>query len=281
MTTFDLALIEEDDRPAVEAATRHLHELERRTGEAIIEIGRTLLDVRDRIGHGRFRSWLSEEFEWSHDTARRFMQVADRFGDMTQIASFAPSALYALASGSVPDEVREEFIRKAESGETVRHKDVQERLAADKRFAIVDLDSGEVMEDEYAVKSEVVDGMPPPSPNRNYSTQMAPAPINNKQFIETLVDSLPTTTVEAFAAGIVEAAVVPVMRESLSVILRDLSKARMELSTIKDRGRLQKVLAEDDVSRDTADRCIEIANIVTSSLRDVLGHGGEKLRRVS
>jgi hypothetical protein len=66
------------------------------------------------------------------------MRVATVFGENPQIVGFAPSALYALASGTVPDEVREEFIERAEAGEYVTHKDVKARLSHEETMRIAE-----------------------------------------------------------------------------------------------------------------------------------------------
>ena len=140
---FDLSVLDPDERPFVEAATERLHMLERRTGEAIIEIGRILLDVKSQLGHGQFGEWLASEFGWSISAASKFMQAADVFGDKSvNFTNIAPSALYALASGSMPEPIREEFVARAEAGERIAHKDVRQRLA------IVDLDTGSLVEPE-------------------------------------------------------------------------------------------------------------------------------------
>lgn len=95
--------------------------LMRRTAQDIIEIGRRLIEVKARLGHGQFGAWLATEFEWSQDTATRFMNVAARFSNIPQIAEFAPSALYLLAAPSTPDEVREEALERAEAGERITY----------------------------------------------------------------------------------------------------------------------------------------------------------------
>ena len=94
----------------------------------IIEIGQKLIDVKQRLGHGRFGEWLQVEFAWSEASAQRFMRVAERFQNR-QIDGFAPSALYMLASPSVADEARDEAIRAGEAGE---------RITVTKARAIVD-----------------------------------------------------------------------------------------------------------------------------------------------
>lgn len=85
-----------------------------RTGEAIIEIGRTLIEVKSREGmHGHFGEWLESEFSWTPRTAQNFMAVAESFGSKSETVShFSARALYALASGNVPEPIREEFIAR-------------------------------------------------------------------------------------------------------------------------------------------------------------------------
>jgi len=127
-TSFAYSDLAPDTRATVEAAADRLHVLERKTGEQIIEIGALLIQVKVLLGHGRFGAWIDAEFGWSEPTAQRFMRVVDVF-ENRQIDGFAPSALYVLASGSVPDEIRKEFMAKAEAGEKVTHKDVKARIA--------------------------------------------------------------------------------------------------------------------------------------------------------
>lgn len=126
---FDYKHLDRDIRSRIIDATTRLHVLERKTGEQVLEIGRILIEVKAALGHGQFGAWLESEFGWTYESARRFMRVAEVFGENTQIVGFALSALYALASGTVSDEVRQEFIAKAEAGERVTHRDVKARIA--------------------------------------------------------------------------------------------------------------------------------------------------------
>jgi predicted transcriptional regulator len=126
---FDWQALEPDVRADVQESARRIHELERRTSESIIEIGQTLIDVKARLGHGEFGPWLDAEFSWTDRTARSFMRVAEAFGGKSEILSeVAPTALIALASSNVPEDVREGFIAKAEAGQRVTHKDVREAI---------------------------------------------------------------------------------------------------------------------------------------------------------
>jgi len=61
------------------AATRIrslVDEIAEETGRREIQIGRELLAIKARLGHGHFGSWLAAEFGWSDRQARRFMGAA-------------------------------------------------------------------------------------------------------------------------------------------------------------------------------------------------------------
>lgn len=180
--TFDYDHLSPDVRTEVQEHTTRLHELERRTGEGIIEMGQRLIAVKARLGHGQFGAWIDAEFGWSEPTAQRFMRVSEVFQNR-QIDGFQTSALYALASGNIPEHIRERFIDVAEAGRPVRHKDVQEAIAAHREeeqrrnTVTVDADTGEVVEDddEPIVEGEYVDANDPavrlgwdmPAPSKN------------------------------------------------------------------------------------------------------------------
>jgi len=121
---FDYDELAPDTRAWVEASRDRIRERMKRSAEDIVEIGRELVAVKEGIGHGRFLPWLRAEFGWSVATAQRFMQVAGAFPEMPHRAAFDSRALYLLAAGDVPDEVRERFVERAASGERVTHQAV-------------------------------------------------------------------------------------------------------------------------------------------------------------
>jgi hypothetical protein len=95
----------------------------RRTAQDIFEIGQKLLQVKAKLGHGRFGTWLTVEFDWTERTAQQFMNVARQFkAENFADLQLAPSALYLLAAPSTPPKVRQEAIARAESGETITYK---------------------------------------------------------------------------------------------------------------------------------------------------------------
>lgn len=149
-SSFDYEHLAPEVRTDVQESTRRIHELERRTSESIIEIGQQLIRVKQRLPHGEFLPWLDAEFGWTERTARRFMAVADVFHKSDNLSAFQPSALYALASNNVPQEVRDDFAAVAEAGHPVTHAAVKEaiaeRKATPRRPEVVDHDTGEILD---------------------------------------------------------------------------------------------------------------------------------------
>ncbi len=122
---FDYDGLDASTRATVETCRDEIRSIAR---GAVAEIGRRLLRVRDelaRYGGGTFRSWLEAEFEFSHQTAYNYMAVARTFPDLSNSLTIDARALYALASGDVPEKTREHFIAQAEAGEPVRYRDVK------------------------------------------------------------------------------------------------------------------------------------------------------------
>ena len=100
------------------------------TGD-VIEIGRLLADCRERCGHGHWGAWLESEFGWSADTAERFIRLNKLADQIPQIAEYdiPVSGLYLLAAPATPESARAEVVERAESGERLKHAEVQEIIA--------------------------------------------------------------------------------------------------------------------------------------------------------
>lgn len=104
--------------------TEEIRALVKRAAQDIALVGQKLIDVKAKLGHGNFLHWLKTEFQWSWDTAKRLMRVAEVFGENQQFADFhlAPSVLYMLAAPSTPKAAREEALALAEKGERITYK---------------------------------------------------------------------------------------------------------------------------------------------------------------
>ena len=120
---FDYTSLDTETSQFVQQQTGEIRLLMKRTAQGIIQIGQKLIEVKQRLGHGRFLDWLEAEFEWHRDTANKFMHVALHFGSMgtSKFSTIAPSALYILAAPSTPETVREEAIARAEAGEFITY----------------------------------------------------------------------------------------------------------------------------------------------------------------
>lgn len=60
----------------IETITGDILEAKRQGGEAILTIGRCLIEAKEMLSHGEWRSWLEERVEFSERSAQRFMRLA-------------------------------------------------------------------------------------------------------------------------------------------------------------------------------------------------------------
>lgn len=138
----------------LQGITNRINTRMKRIAEDIIVIGSELISAKKFLKHGEFGVWLKAEFDWSDETALRYMRVAERFSDIPQIVGFAPSVLYMLASPSVSDEAVEQVIELAADGNRVT-------LEAAREVIQQHADAIESEVDE-AVEVEAVEVLPPP-----------------------------------------------------------------------------------------------------------------------
>lgn len=136
LALFDYQQLDAETRIVVQQRTSEIKALMKRTAQDIIEIGEKLAEVRDKLTHnkqGGFEAWLQAEFDWTRQTAYRFISVSEKFNrnNLLQL-DFAPSALYLLAAPSTPDEARQEAIARAEAGEAITHTKAKEIVSEHK-----------------------------------------------------------------------------------------------------------------------------------------------------
>lgn len=134
ITVFNYDALEKKPRLIIEKRTGEIKTLMRRSAQDIIDIGEKLIEVKAHLRHGDFTAWLRIEFGWSDRTAQNFMRVAKVFkSENFSPLSFAPSALYLLASSTTPDEARGEAFSRAQAGEEITHKTAEEIVLSHKR----------------------------------------------------------------------------------------------------------------------------------------------------
>lgn len=120
---FDYSELDLETRTMIEQCASKIKKYLGQQLKNIYEVGCNLCKVKDSLKHGKFGSWLKKEFDWSHDTANRYMNVALYFAkyidQISHGAEFQQGALYYLASDLIPDEVRDKAIEQAMRGETI------------------------------------------------------------------------------------------------------------------------------------------------------------------
>lgn len=92
----------------IETITDEILDAKRTGGEAILTIGRCLIEAKDMLPHGEWLPWLNERVELSERTAQKFMRLAQKWSNPSALADLgATKALMLLA---LPEEERDEFI---------------------------------------------------------------------------------------------------------------------------------------------------------------------------
>ncbi|MEH2121105.1 DUF3102 domain-containing protein [Nostoc sp.] len=134
LTGFDYEILDDKQRIVIQQRTGEIKERLRRSAQDIWEIGQKLADVRSRLKHGQFETWLKAEFGWSRRTAYNFINVYEAFAERANFAQIdiATSALYLLAAPSTPENVREEILQRAKEGETLTHKSIRRVIKEEK-----------------------------------------------------------------------------------------------------------------------------------------------------
>lgn len=92
----------------IEVVTGDILEAQRKGGEAVLTIGRCLIEAKDMLRHGEWLPWLAEKVGYSEKTAQNFMRLAREFSNPQAIADLgATKALKLLA---LPADEREQFV---------------------------------------------------------------------------------------------------------------------------------------------------------------------------
>ena len=139
-----------------------------KTVQNIFEIGRDLVDVKNKLDHGVFQHWVQSELGISSRTAQNFMNAADRLGSKSEIISHLPlTVVYALAAPSMPDDVRDALLKLAENGDLITEtmvKEWREQAALKKLSSVSEKDTAEPNSTAVVTpETEKTDGADPPN----------------------------------------------------------------------------------------------------------------------
>ena len=111
----------------IEAATTRIKDRLSRLVPDILETGRDLQEVKGKLQHGRFERWLTQEFDMTNRTARRFMQAATwAEGKTDMVSDLTPNTIYLLSAPSTPESVQQQVLDDLEDGKPVNHREVRE-----------------------------------------------------------------------------------------------------------------------------------------------------------
>lgn len=111
---FNLAAVMAAAEPArvrdIEVITDEILEAKRVGGEAILTIGKGLIEAKSMLTHGEWLSWLEEKVEFSERSAQRFMRLAREWSNPTTLADLGASK--ALALLALPEGERDVFVEE-------------------------------------------------------------------------------------------------------------------------------------------------------------------------
>lgn len=120
VTAFDYSALDADTANLARAMADTIRSRHRNTIKLLLDTGRDLLEIKERLGHGHFGKWLKAEFDWTERTAERYMQAAERFADKSDtVSDLPPTIVYQLSSPSTPATVRDEIVSQLDQGEAV------------------------------------------------------------------------------------------------------------------------------------------------------------------
>ena len=109
----------------------------------IIEVGKRLIQAKSLVQHGQWQNWLNDNFQLSQQTARKFMQVAERFTETRIDTSFNSTQMIALLS--LPD--------AAETEKFLAEKAAEDKNVADNPDAVQKaIDDAETNDESQATR---------------------------------------------------------------------------------------------------------------------------------
>src|SRR6516164_3122957 len=87
----------------------------------IVQIGKRLSGVKDRVGHGNWLPWLHHNFDWSGETAANYMAIfrLSKTSKFQSLKNLPLEVLYLLGRKTVSEETRNTIVAHFEGGEKV------------------------------------------------------------------------------------------------------------------------------------------------------------------
>ena len=113
----------------LEAAAARIRERLTQQVRDILATGRDLLQIKDRLDHGQFESWLAHEFNMTGRTAQKYMRAAEWMADKSELSSFlSPTSVYMLSAKSTPDVVHDQIDERIQKGWPVEPERIRDLI---------------------------------------------------------------------------------------------------------------------------------------------------------
>lgn len=139
MEKFDYSALDTSTASLAKESAIEIKAREKAIWENIIEIGNSLIEVKNALPYGTFESWIKSEFKWSKMTASKYIKVAKEIEPKVKDSLLLPNSLeslYRLASGlsNSDEETKEQILSKVESktqekGKALTEKEIKEITA--------------------------------------------------------------------------------------------------------------------------------------------------------
>lgn len=277
------------DMDRVKAATGRIQLRMKRTAEDIVEIGLDLIEIKDCLPHGGFLPWIEAEFGMSDRTARRFVDVAKVYGTrLDPVSNLSPKVLYELSAPSTPEPVRQVIEAKAEQGETVSVKEVQDlkrrmkeqQEADEKRVADISARADSLSAENQALKDSQELARIKAHEEAKKAAEAEQAALQKK--VAELEGQVATAKKEAKAAASKEAEAI--LRKKMAQKEDELKKLRQKARDAERQvesleSRRQRIKKDVDSLRDQANKASSL-EWEAKALEEELGELGQKLTMV-
>ena len=229
----------------IETITSEILEAKRLGGQAILTIGKRLMEAKAMLPHGDWLPWLNEKVEFSESTAQRFMRLAREWSNPSALADLGASK--ALALLALPSAEREEFLTETHqvNGE---EKSVIDMTSRELEKAIKERDdarkAAEQAQAEAKAKEEARQSM---EESLKTANELLDRARTQKELADGAVSALEQELAELKAAP-VEVAVMELDQKKL-----DAARAEGEASKAEELAKLQKKLDKAQAAQKKAE----------------------------
>lgn len=121
------------EQPSIESLTAEIKMYLHIANQSIIEVGKRLIQAKEMLPHGEWQAWLKNNFSLTDRTARRFMQISERFGKTVDVDRFQISQLTELLA--LPEGDEQTFLAlKSAEGTPAEQMTIKELRSEIKKF---------------------------------------------------------------------------------------------------------------------------------------------------